>query len=68
MKTAHDKLIEMGYKHERIEHMEFYEKEEFDYIWFSRTEKNYRLGEVYVDIELSRILTEYLEELKENRK
>jgi len=64
MKTAHDKLIEMGYIHERIEDKEYYAKNVFDYIWFSRTNKKYKLGEVYVDIELSRILTEYLEDLE----
>ncbi len=66
-KTAHDKLIEMGYTHTILSEDltdDYYEKDAFNYIWFSRTEKNYRLGEVYVDIELSRILTQYLEELE----
>lgn len=68
-RTAHEKLIEMGYTHEQLgEDLtdDYYGKDAFDYIWFSRTEKNYTLGDhVYVDLELSRILTQYLEELEE---
>lgn len=70
-KTAHEKLIDLGYAHKQLSEDltdDYYYKGDFDYIWFSRTEKNYTLGDyVYVDIELSRILTQYLEELENDK-
>lgn len=51
--------------------MKYYLKDHYyssrnGWIWFSISNKNYRVSEdVYIDLELSRILTDYLEELNE---
>lgn len=67
-RTAHEKLIEMGYEYIQLSEDEddhYYELND-EYIWFSISEKNYRMsGGIEVDLELSRILTQYLEELEE---
>lgn len=73
-KTAHEKLLELGFTFERKEHFIQYTHEKKDmrilvntimkkYGVFSLTNNNYR----FVDLELSKILIQYLEEL-ENEK
>jgi hypothetical protein len=69
-RTAHEKLIEMGYEHSEYSYGDVYElKESYKYNGLSgriQTD-NYgaiNCGDVYIGLELSRILTQYLEEMK----
>ena len=67
-KTAHEKLIEMGYEYSQIseDKDDHYYNSSDGWVWFSISNKNYRVSEdVYVDLELSKILTQYLEEMVE---
>ena len=67
--SAHDKLIEMGYTHLQLSEDltdDYYGKDINDFIWFSRENKSYNLGSfVEINLELSNILTDYLEEMGE---
>ena len=72
-RTAHEKLIEMGYQ--RVEDDEddcFVYKKGLDYVTITKSgevavhDKNTYFGASYFDLTLSRILTQYLEELDEN--
>ena len=67
-RTPHEKLIEMGYVYSQIseDKDDHYYNSSDGWIWFSISNKNYRVSEdVYVDLELSLILTQYLEEMVE---
>ena len=73
-KSQHEKLIEMGYSFsELINYMRRYENEYDDEnipveIIIDYKHKNYYIPENdVVNLELSRILTQYLEELEESR-
>ena len=72
-KTAHEKLIEMGYEHHEYSYGDVYElKESYKYNGLCRriqtdNQGAINCGDVYIGLELSRILTQYLEEL-ENEK
>ena len=69
-RTAHEKLIEMGYEHSEYSYGDVYElKESYKYNGLSgRIQTDncgaINCGDVYIGLELSRILTQYLEEMK----
>ncbi len=69
-RTAHEKLIEMGYEHREYSYGDVYElKESYKYNGLSgriQTDNQGAIncGDVYIGLELSRVLTQYLEELK----
>ena len=73
-KTAHEKLIEMGYEHHEYCYGDVYElKESYKYNGLSsriQTDNQGAIncGDVFIGLELSRILTQYLEELENDKK
>lgn len=73
-KTAHEKLIEMGYEHHEYSYGDVYElKESYKYNGLSsriQTDNQGAIncGDVYIGLELSRILTQYLEELENEKR
>lgn len=68
--SAHDKLIALGYKHSNTSHGIEYSKNKMQILIDveEKTYKVYWLVDDYayeIDLELSRILTQYLEEMEE---
>ena len=68
-RTAHEKLIEMGYKRFNTSHGVEYNKEHCQ-ILIDEQDKTYKVYWMvddmayWIDLELSRVLTQYLEELE----